>query len=170
MKLVKSLLATSFVVLIGSQGVQADEAAAGSGPNPFVDCGVGAALFPDTHWAAISSNIIWDAGTTAVTSATMSPETCSGKDVAVAEFINRTYDNLIEDTANGEGEYLAAVLDIYGCSSDSQSAIVADLRKNVAKEVSSDSYSSKSKLEKSMFFYDEINSAISNQKSLSCSA
>jgi len=169
MKLYKSIIAFTLFFFTSIMGVHAENSA-GSGPNPFVDCGIGAALFPDTHWAAISSNVIWDVGTTAVTSATMSPETCSGKDVAVAEFINRTYDNLIEDTAKGEGEYLTAVLNIYGCSTSSQPSIIADLRKNVSKVVSSDTYTSKNQIEKSMFFYDEINSAISSQKSSSCSA
>ena len=63
---------------------------AGSGPNPFTDCGIGAALFPDTHWAAVTSNVIWDVGTTALTSATASPETCSGAKVEAAMFINET--------------------------------------------------------------------------------
>ena len=35
--------------------------------NPYTDCGIGAALFPNTNWAAVTSNVIWDAGTTAVT-------------------------------------------------------------------------------------------------------
>src|SRR5688572_5993856 len=43
--------------------------APGAGPNPFSDCGIGAALFPKTGWAAVTSNVIWDIGTTALTSA-----------------------------------------------------------------------------------------------------
>ena len=69
--------------------------APGSGPNPFSDCGIGAALFPETKWAAVTSNVIWDVGTTAVASATMSPQTCSGKQAKTAAFIYHTYDSLI---------------------------------------------------------------------------
>ena len=50
--------------------------------NPYVDCGIGAALFPNTDWAAVTSNVIWDAGTTALISATASEDTCSGGDVS----------------------------------------------------------------------------------------
>ena len=46
--------------------------------NPYTDCGIGAALFPNTNWAAVTSNATWDAGTTAVISATASEDTCSG--------------------------------------------------------------------------------------------
>ena len=48
----------------------ADPKAPGSGPNPYTDCGIGAALFPNTHWAAATSNVIFDLGITAITSAT----------------------------------------------------------------------------------------------------
>jgi hypothetical protein len=38
----------------------------GSGPNPYSDCGIGAALFKDTEWAAVTSNVTWDLGTTEI--------------------------------------------------------------------------------------------------------
>jgi len=130
---------------------------AGSGPNPFTDCGIGAALFSDTKWAAVSSNVIWDLGTTAVASATASPETCSGKKVEVAEFISHSYDNLIVETSKGEGEYLTAMLNIYGCSTDSQPAIIDGVRANTASLVASDEYFAQSKVEKMSNYYTVVN-------------
>ena len=87
---------------------------AGSGPNPYSDCGIGAALFTETKWAAVTSNVIWDLGITAITSATASPETCSGKKVETAQFIIDNYDNLAEETAKGQGTHLIAMLGLRG--------------------------------------------------------
>ena len=103
----------AFGVCISGSALAQDKEA-GSGPNPFTDCGIGAALFPNTGWAAVTSNVIWDVGTTAVISATASPETCSGSSAQAAKFINDTYDSVIEDTARGDGEYVATLLEIYG--------------------------------------------------------
>jgi len=161
-------LITTVALLSSVDNLHAKEA--GSGPNPYVDCGIGAALFPDTHWAAVSSNVIWDVGTTAVTSATASPETCQGKEVEVAEFINRTYNNLIEDTAKGEGQYLTAMLDIYGCKSSAKHQMITDLRKSVAKGLSSESYVTQTQIQKSEFFYNQINKIVAQQDVNTCAA
>ncbi|MBI3771765.1 MAG: hypothetical protein HY272_03590 [Gammaproteobacteria bacterium] len=41
--------------------------------NPWLDCGIGAMIFTETKWAAVTSNVIWDLGTTAVTSGASTP-------------------------------------------------------------------------------------------------
>lgn len=139
---------------------------AGSGPNPFVDCGIGAALFPETHWAAVTSNVIWDIGTTAVTSATMSPETCSGKNMQAALFINDTYETLAEETAKGSGEHLSALMGIMECDASRQTAAIQRTRANMASQVSAEGFESLSHTEKAAGFYEAMDSAVS----LSCSA
>jgi len=144
--------------------------APGSGPNPFVDCGIGAALFPDTHWAAISSNAIWDIGTTALTSATASPETCQGAKVEAAMFIKETYPNLIQETAAGQGEHLSAVMQIMGCSEDSHSAITESVRAEMGAKISSDEYSAMDQLQKSADFYGVIYTVIEQAHADSCAA
>tara|TARA_B110000238_G_scaffold191663_1_gene226106 strand:+ start:2682 stop:3185 length:504 start_codon:yes stop_codon:yes gene_type:complete len=141
-----------------------------AGPNPYVDCGIGAALFPNTHWAAVSSNVIWDAGTTAVTSATASPDTCQGAEVVAAKFINETYPSVIEDTANGQGAHLSAILEIFGCSGDSHAGIIQDVRSAMSDKVGSDAYSSMDQLQKSADYYGVINSAIKTDYADSCAA
>lgn len=148
----------------------AQDKAPGSGPNPFVDCGIGAALFPETDWAAVSSNVIWDVGTTALTSATMSPETCSGKEVVAAEFILNTYDTLIEETAQGQGEHLTTVLNIYACESEQQPAIINAIRAKSATDVASESFADASELEKASRLYDSIQSTVSTDFSAHCAA
>ncbi|MFT5351498.1 MAG: hypothetical protein ACI9MF_002321 [Gammaproteobacteria bacterium] len=140
----------------------------GAGPNPFSDCGIGAALFPNTGWAAATSNVTWDVGTTAVTSATASPETCSAKKVEVAEFINHSYDNLITETAQGEGQYISALLNIYGCNVDSRKNIVADMRAKTGAAVNNNDYSSQDHLQKITTYYQIVDSAVALEAS--CSA
>ena len=156
-------LSTSALAEMGDKPV-------GSGPNPFVDCGIGASLFPDTHWAAVTSNVIWDVGTTALTSATASPETCQGAKVEAAMFIKETYPNLIEETAAGQGEHLSAVMQILGCSADSHSAIVESVRAEMGTKVGSDDYSSMDQLQKSADFYGVINTVVEEAHSDSCAA
>ncbi|KZN33667.1 hypothetical protein N474_19500 [Pseudoalteromonas luteoviolacea CPMOR-2] len=129
------------------------------GPNPFSDCGIGAALFPDNSTLAVTSNIIWDIGTTAVTSATMSPETCSVKETEVAKFIIESYDSLNEDTARGEGQHLNALLDIAEVSAEQKDEVVAKLRSNVA--VSMVEFNAETtKVEKSQAYYTALMTAI----------
>lgn len=153
---------------LASSPLQAQDKPVGSGPNPYSDCGIGAALFGETKWAAVTSNVIWDIGTTAVTSATMSPETCSGKTVAVAEYIINTYDNLLEDTAKGEGDYLTAMLDIYECDASSHNNIVNELRQEVSVNISETELSAQSKVEKASDFYNAINQVVVSNYSASC--
>ncbi|MEH6671061.1 DUF3015 family protein [Halopseudomonas sp.] len=144
----------------------AQNKAPGSGPNPFVDCGIGAALFPTVGWAAVTSNVIWDIGTTAVTSATMSPETCSGKNLAAALFINDTYENLAEETAKGEGQHLTALLNILECDAARHTAAITSARASMAGQVSTEGFEGMSHIEKASGLYQAVDQAVS----LSCQA
>ncbi len=168
----KVLLATTAAMLIlgGPMTASAQDKAPGSGPSPYVDCGIGAALFPNTNWAAVTSNIIWDAGTTAVTSATASPETCEGSSAEAAKFIHDTYDRVVENTARGEGKHLTALLQIYGCKFDSHAEIVSTIRGEIGETVSQDSYAEMSALEKSEAYFLVIDSRVKTDFSESCAA
>jgi hypothetical protein len=143
---------------------------AGSGPNPYRDCGIGAALFSETGWAAVTSNVIWDLGLTALTSATSSPETCSGKNVKVAQFIIDTYDNVVDETAAGSGDHLTAMLEIYGCSAPVHEQIVKALRPAVAQEVSSPEYAGQSLVDKSTRYFQLIDHEVNTQFAQACAA
>lgn len=134
--------------------------APGSGPNPFSDCGIGAALFSDTKWAAVTSNVIWDIGTTAVTSATASPETCNGKTVAAASFINDTYEKLAEETARGEGENLATLLNIFECAAPQHGRVIAAARNEMADELARPGYATQDRTEKAVRFYQAVEAAV----------
>lgn len=134
---------------------------AGSGPNPYRDCGIGAAIFAETGWAAATSNSLWDLGTTAVTSATWSPETCSKAHVKTAKFIIDNYDNLIEDVAKGGGEHLVAVLGIEGCPSSVLPEVIAAIRSSIGDKVLSESYSQKNQIDRASDYYNAVTSAAS---------
>ena len=69
------------------------------GPNPWTDCGLGALVFSGVDGdggkiGAAISNIIWDLGTTAVSSATSSPDTCARHEVTAAAFIHQQLPNV----------------------------------------------------------------------------
>jgi hypothetical protein len=104
-----------------------------AGPNPFKDCGIGAALFENTPWAAVLSNTIWDAGSTAVTSATASPETCnnSNPEVKTSVFILENFESVEQDFVEGQGEYVAKLGDVMGCSVDETTKMVNEVRNDM---------------------------------------
>ena len=122
----KLILATALIGLSSS---------AFAGPNPFKDCGIGAALFENTPWAAVSSNTIWDAGTTAVTSATASPETCnnSNPEVKTSVFILENFESVEQDFVEGQGEYVVNLGNLMGCSADETTKMVNEVRNNIVK-------------------------------------
>jgi hypothetical protein len=122
--------------------------------NPYSDCGIGAALFPDSPAAAVISNVIWDAGTTAVTSATMSPGTCTSGSADTAQFILETIDNLESDVAMGKGDHVDALAGLMQCdASVNVAAIAAD---GYSAFVASDDYASATKMKKASAFYDAL--------------
>jgi hypothetical protein len=133
-------------------------AAVAAGPNPYRDCGIGAALFPRTAWAAVSSNVIWDLGSTANTSATASPGTCQRPYGRAAIFIREKYNNLIEETASGNGENLVAVMDILSCSHEVRGDVVNALRSQVGKDITAIDYTSLTREEKSIAYFDRLTS------------
>src|SRR3989338_4156349 len=158
---IRKQMVVGALVALCSIGAYAQDAskAPGAGQNPFVECGIGAALFPDTHWAAVTSNVIWDLGTTAVTSATMSPQTCNGKKVATALFIRDSYEQLAEETAQGQGEHLATVLGMFDCTGAQQQAAAALTRQHMGSAVSQPGFGATPRIEKAARFYDAVQSA-----------
>jgi hypothetical protein len=131
----------------------------GTGPNPFSDCGIGAALFPNSRFGAVLSNITWFSGTTAVTSAISSPETCNDNTKTALRFINDTYEQLTEETAHGNGEHLTALLNIYGCSVPQRAGVVAATRSGMADAVAQPGYATQDRTEKATQFFWAIDGA-----------
>ena len=137
------------VIAITSLGVMPANAV-----NPYRQCGIGAAIFPDNGTAAAISNVIWDLGSTAITSATLTPETCSGEAVDTAKFILETIDNLESDIALGEGEHVDALASLMQCDGSANLAEMTST--NYASFVSSEEYQSASNVTKASAFYDSL--------------
>ena len=127
----------------------------GASANPWKNCGLG-------HWIAggtwdgalaITTNITWDLGTTATISQVSSPGTCSGPSFAAAKFINESYPSLEQDTANGNGEHLVAMMDILQCDKANRPLLVSDIRHDFSQAVSQSSYSDMANTEKAEQYF-----------------
>lgn len=127
--------------------------------NPWVECGIGGAvatLFTNKkagNIVAVASNIVWDLGTTATSSATSSPGTCANSAGAAAKLINDTYETLLAETVKGEGENLSALLEIVDVDAGKRAAFVEDLRSEVRKELSGPQYAGMSHAERAQAYY-----------------
>mgnify|MGYP000052713887 CR=1 FL=1 len=99
--------------------------------NPWQDCGIGAMIFPENGAAAAISNIIWDLGTTAVSTNVSSQESCASSKAKTAMFIKATMPALEQDVASGEGEYVTAMLELRGCEATSHQAIIKAVRQDM---------------------------------------
>ncbi len=105
--------------------------------NPWKDCGIGAAIFKHNDYAAIVSNVIWDLGTTAVTSQKFAPEYCEGASAKTAMFIQDNFDKVLEETSQGSGEHLNAMLSMLEVEAGQQAASIEKIRAEVGTQVAS---------------------------------
>ena len=131
----KTIVAISMLAALA-----ASSSAVYAGTNPYSDCGVGQAVFQKTSWAATTSNITWDLGSTAITSATSSPKTCTSQQLAAARFIDVSYEKLAEETAAGQGEHLNTVLNILQCDAARHSGAIKDVRNAMSGVVAMPNY------------------------------
>ena len=127
-------------------------------------------IFPDNETAAAISNIIWDLGTTAVTSASSSPDTCEGERVSTARFINETYPELVAETATGRGEHLTTVATLMGCAESSHSALIQRVRTDVAGSMVEPGYADLSQTEKAEQYFHAVDGAVQTEFADQCSA
>jgi hypothetical protein len=139
--------------------VAAAEGATGSGPNPFSDCGIGAALFPKTPIAAVLSNVIWDVGVTAVISAVSSKETCNGKRETAALYITNTYAGLEIDAAKGEGPYLATLASVMNCNDSAKTELYRAARVGLADTMSRADFGKMTHVEKAERLFNVVDKA-----------
>lgn len=122
----------------------------------YTQCGIGAMLFPDTHWAAVTSNIIWDWGTTAVSSDVSSAENCKGGKAKTAAYILQSYAQLEQELAGGEGQHLDTLMATAGCSAAVQGRVTAGLRQALSVQAASAGYSTESRLEQSQALFEAL--------------
>lgn len=125
----RGLVLLAFVALLSTPAFAAK--------NAWRQCGLGAMIFPKTGWAAVTSNIIWDAGTTATTSSSSSESQCAGRASTAAKYIHQNYAVLEEETASGQGAHLVTVLNILDCKKASHDKIIETVRSQFAQDIES---------------------------------
>lgn len=103
--------------------------------NAWTQCGIGAAIFPKTGWAALTSNVVWDLGITGSSSSSSSESQCAGRASTAAKFIHQNYAVLEEETAAGRGDHLVTVLNILDCNKKSHGNIIKNIRSNFANDI-----------------------------------
>ncbi|MFT6896929.1 MAG: hypothetical protein ACJA13_001334 [Paraglaciecola sp.] len=123
----KKIIGAAALLLLATTSVQADEAKL----NPWQQCGIGPMIFPENGIGAAMSNIIWDLGTTAVTSASASEDSCKGARTKTAMFINETYSQLEDEIVQGEGAHLTAMMSMMDCGASAASEIRTEVADNV---------------------------------------
>ncbi|CUS47980.1 MAG: protein of unknown function DUF3015 [Idiomarinaceae bacterium HL-53] len=155
-----SMLAVAGVLSAGVMMAPQQAVAQGTQVNPWQHCGIGAMVFPDNGVAAAISNIIWDLGTTAVTSATVSPEQCGTTLMNVALLIDSSYDQLAIETAQGSGEHLNAALNLVGCAPTEE--VVGTLRADLAEVASAANYAEMSHQDKAYSYYSSLDAVAAN--------
>ena len=161
----RSLPIVALSALIAFNPAQAEEANTKK-LNPWTQCGLGAMIFNGeaSGWAAGAaiSNIIWDLGTTAVTSNISSQETCSRAKWNTAMFIDENLQDLEQQTAQGYGDHIDSMLDLYECNHTARPEIVSSIRSDLATTISSTQYSSLTHNEKAYTYYASVDTAVSN--------
>jgi hypothetical protein len=129
----KIILSSLFITVFALTSTLAN-AADSKKINPWKHCGIGAMIFDENGAAAAISNIIWDLGTTAVSSNISSKDSCEGANVKTAMFIQATMSSLEQDIAIGEGDYANAMLQLRGCSSAKTAEIIKAVRQAYSNE------------------------------------
>lgn len=136
--------------------------------NPFSDCGIGAALFPDTAWAAVITNVTWDVGTTAVISAVSSPNTCNGGQAKTAMYITSTYASLEADTAVGEGKYLTGLADVMTCDANVRPQLFQRVRAEMKDVLAQPNFANQEKIKKAEAYFLVADQIAREEFSSSC--
>ncbi len=106
--------------------------------NPWKHCGIGAVIFDDNGTAAALSNVIWDLGTTAVSSQISSKDSCEGARVKAAQFIQDNYNQVLEETSQGNGQHVTAMLEMLDVEAAKQPQILAAIRSEMAYKVANE--------------------------------
>ena len=159
----KSLLMGSLVVaLVLGTNLQAKDSDKSFG-QIYTDCGIGGLITSPFSegvghdFFAVLSNIVWDLGTTAISSNISSVDTCaSGKKEKVAAFINSSYQELEKDLAKGEGVYLDTLVSMAKPENMDNTSYKTQLRTNFSNIVSSVDYEKMNQYQKSESLYNIV--------------
>lgn len=136
--------------------------------NVWRECGIGGMLFTNTGWAAITSNIIWDLGTSATSSDISSDGLCEGPKVSAANFVHGTYATIEEQTVMGQGDHLVAMLDILGCERSAHDKIIQSVRTDFSKDIARPGYESLEAIEKTKNYHTNLMNKIEGNFTSQC--
>lgn len=157
MKKIKYFIAAAAIISISNAQADNREFA-----DIYTECGLGAMIAPNNEAVAAVTNVTWDLGTTAISSNISSPDTCQGGKAKTAAYIHNTYAQLEADLAKGEGEHLAALLEITGCDSNKHNKIVYGLRADFTKTVSSQGYESQTRFQKAGALHNQLSQRVTS--------
>ena len=127
-------------------------------------------IFQNNGTAAAISNIIWDLGTTAVTSSGVSPSTCAGNRMQTAIFIQQTYPQLAVETAKGKGEHLIALAELLGCEQQTHASFVRQVRLSMTNDVAQPGYAALSATERAEKYFYTVERLAKGEFSAQCKA
>ena len=122
----------------------------------YTDCGLGGMIAPTSKGWAVSTNITWDLGTTAISSEISSPGSCMGGQAQTARFINDSYESLERDIARGQGDYLDSLALLVEVSESNKASFINRLRSGFTSYVSNHDYTNQTQFQKSKNLYDIV--------------
>lgn len=163
MKMLKAAVVAAALAAVPTQAVQARDLGA-----IYVECGLGGLIAQRTAWLAVTTNIVWDLGTTATSSDLSSPESCKGGKPAAAALIYQAYPTLERELAQGRGEHLDALLAIAGCDEGAQAALTTALRADFGTLVNAAVYPQQSRLEQADGLYQAFTGQVEGSFAGSC--
>ncbi len=158
------IVALVLLVVFASTNSYAQEAKSRNFGEIYTECGIGGMLFQHKKWAGLAaiSNIIWDWGTTASSSAITTPDACmGGKEEKMAAFIYHTYDALEQDLAKGYGEHLDTLMVLAG-KNQSDAKFIEVLRQDLAQVIAQGDYTAKTRYQKAETLFGLVEKNISN--------
>jgi hypothetical protein len=126
-------------------------------------------IFTNTAWAAAISNVIWDLGTTAVTSNVSSQNTCgSSKASKVAMLIGTSYANLEDETVQGGGQHINAMMTVLSCEPSSQAKIIQSLKEDFTQSLQSTENVALTEQAKAGAYYNMVQAKVNGQFASQC--
>ena len=126
----------------------------------YTECGIGAMIAPNNAAVAAVTNVTWDLGTTAISSNATSEDQCKGGGGKSAALIYEAYPSIEKNLANGEGEYLTALLNVAGVAEADHASVIAELRPAFAEVVGAADYSERSRFDKAETLYNLLHASI----------
>lgn len=134
----------------------------------YTQCGLGGLIASKIPALAVTTNIIWDLGTTAISSDISSPESCKGSTAKAAALIYRAYPSLERELAQGRGDNVDALLSLANCQDGARAELTAALRSSLSVTVNAADYSSKSRLDQARSLNESFTGQVEGAFAQSC--